>query len=80
MSMKTAVSLPDDVFTSADHLARKLGISRSRLFATAVAEFVARNKTSRVTERLNAVYSVENGRPDEWGRAAANLTLRKSKW
>jgi predicted transcriptional regulator len=78
--MKTAVSLPDEVFTSADHLARKLGISRSRLFATAVAEFVARNNTSRVTERLNALYAVENGRLDEAERMAADRTLKRTTW
>lgn len=78
--MKTAVSLPDDVFTSAEHLARKLGISRSRLFATAVAEFVARNNSSRVTERLDAVYRIEDGRLDEGERIAAERTLRRSKW
>lgn len=78
--MKTAVSLPDDVFTSAEHLARKLGISRSRLFATAVAEFVARNNTSRVTERLNALYGVENGQLDDAERMVADRTLKRSTW
>jgi metal-responsive CopG/Arc/MetJ family transcriptional regulator len=35
--MKTAISLPDELFESADALARRMGISRSKLFATAVA-------------------------------------------
>lgn len=78
--MKTAISLPDDVFTSADNLARKLGITRSRLFATAVAEFVARNSSMRVTERLNALYSVENGQLDEAERRVADRTLKRSTW
>ncbi len=78
--MKTAVSLPDDVFTSADRLARKLGITRSRLFATAVAEYVARNASARVTERLDAVYAAEDGRLDEGERAASHRTLKRAKW
>ncbi len=78
--MKTAVSLPDDVFTSADRLARKLGMTRSRLFATAVAEYVARNASARVTERLDSVYSMEDGRLDKGERAAAERTLGRASW
>jgi len=35
--MKTAISLPDKLFESADALARRLGLSRSQLVATALA-------------------------------------------
>ena len=34
--MKTAVSIPDDVFEKAEHLARRMKKSRSRLFSNAV--------------------------------------------
>ncbi|MEX2272880.1 MAG: hypothetical protein WD690_15515 [Vicinamibacterales bacterium] len=54
--MKTAISLPDSPFASADTLARRLGISRSQLFATAVAEFLAKHQCRKVTDRLNAVH------------------------
>ena len=53
--MKTAVSLPESVYRSAESLARRLGVSRSRLYATAVAEFVARYETDEITKRLDAV-------------------------
>jgi predicted transcriptional regulator len=56
MGMKTAVSLPDDLFENADVLAEKLGLSRSALYATAVAEFVAKHRGGDVTARLDAVY------------------------
>ena len=36
--MKTAISLPDPLFKSADALARRLGVSRSELFANAMAD------------------------------------------
>jgi hypothetical protein len=54
--MKTAISIPDPVFRSAESLARRLGVSRSQLYANAVADFVARHRQSKVTEKLNAVY------------------------
>ena len=55
--MKTAISIPEPVFRSAELLARRLKMSRSRLYATAVAEFVARHRRGQLTKRLNEVYS-----------------------
>lgn len=79
--MKTAISLPDDLFSAADTLARKLGVSRSRLVATALAEFVAKHRSSRVTQRLDAVYAAtEESRGDEAVRKAQQRTLRRSDW
>ena len=62
--MKTAISLPDSLFRSADGLARRLGMSRSRLFATAVAEFIAKHRADKVTERLNDVYATRTSGMD----------------
>ena len=47
--MKTAISLPDDLFASAEALAERMGISRSHLVATALAEFVAKHQSRKVT-------------------------------
>jgi metal-responsive CopG/Arc/MetJ family transcriptional regulator len=78
--MKTAISLPDDLFTSADALARKLGMSRSRLFATALAEYVAKHQAAKVTERLNAVYATEPSRLDASTRRAQRRTVARTEW
>ena len=50
--MKTAISLPDELFSAADALASQLGVSRSELYATAVAEYLAKHSASDVTARL----------------------------
>ena len=60
--MKVALSIPDELFESAETLTKRLGVSRSRLYATALAEFVAKNRGRKVTERLNAVYASEDSR------------------
>ena len=60
--MKVALSIPDELFESAEMLTRRLGVSRSRLYATALAEFVAKNRGRKITERLNAVYASDDGR------------------
>jgi metal-responsive CopG/Arc/MetJ family transcriptional regulator len=78
--MKTAVSLPDDLFTSADALARRLGMTRSGLFAAAVAEFVAKHRSSKVSERLDAVYAAEESRVDAATARAQRKVLRRSEW
>lgn len=54
--MKTAISIPDDEFKKAEELATRLGISRSELYRTAVAEFMAKHAEEAVTEKLNEIY------------------------
>ena len=78
--MKTAISIPDELYTSADVLARKLGISRSRLIATAVAEYLAKHRAAKVTERLNAVYATERSRLDAATRRAQRRIVARSEW
>lgn len=60
--MKVALSIPDALFESAETLTKRLGVSRSRLYATALAEFVAKSRGRKITERLNAVYESEDSR------------------
>ena len=62
--MKIAISMPDSLFATADKLARKLKVSRSRLYARAVSEFLDRHGADAVREQLNAVYSVQESRLD----------------
>ena len=62
--MKTAISLPDALFRSADTLAERLGVSRSQLFATAVAEYLAKHQAKKVTDQLNTVYATQDSRLD----------------
>ena len=55
--MKTAVSVPDDVFDSAERLARREKRSRSEVYSAALREYVARHSPDEVTEALNLVVS-----------------------
>jgi metal-responsive CopG/Arc/MetJ family transcriptional regulator len=54
--MKTAVSVPDRVFHSAEQLAARLGISRSELYSKALAALVAKHRDDVITARLNEIY------------------------
>lgn len=52
--MKTAISLPDDLFLHADQLAKALGVSRSELYAQALRSFIAARQRDELTEQINA--------------------------
>lgn len=78
--MKTAISLPDLLFRAGDALAKRLGVSRSELYARALAEFVAKHKASQLTQRLNAVYADEESRLDPALEAAQLRTLTRETW
>jgi metal-responsive CopG/Arc/MetJ family transcriptional regulator len=78
--MKTAISLPDALFESADALAQRLGVSRSELYATAVAEFLAKHQDTKVTERLDQVYAQQPSALERPLRRAQARTLRASEW
>ena len=57
--MKITISLPDDLVSEAESLAKRLGVSRSALFAAALAEFLATHTDGEVTERLDRLYASE---------------------
>jgi metal-responsive CopG/Arc/MetJ family transcriptional regulator len=52
--MKTAVSIPDPIFETADQLAKELGISRSELYARALEELIRNRKREHITASINA--------------------------
>ncbi len=78
--MKTAISLPDDLFAAADALAQRLGLSRSRLVATALAEYVAKHEDRKVTERLDAVYRSGTSGLDPTMRRAQRCLVEREDW
>ena len=78
--MKTAISIPDDVFTGAERLARRTKKSRSQLFSDAVREYVARHNAEEVTEAMNRVCAELGGAEDEFTSLAAGRILEKSEW
>lgn len=54
--MKTAVSIPDNVYSSAEILAKRLGKSRSQLYAQALSNYLSKHQKEGITTKLNEVY------------------------
>jgi predicted transcriptional regulator len=75
--MKTAISIPDDLFREVDLCSRRLKVSRSRLFADAAREYLARRRApADATAAWNQAIA-EGGQPgDEPGAVALR---RRSK-
>jgi len=78
--MKTAVSIPDDVFEEAERLAADLKTSRSTLYSRALREFVARHAPDRLTEAMNRVIEEVGAEVDEFTRRASRRALEQSEW
>ncbi|MBI3768581.1 MAG: ribbon-helix-helix protein, CopG family [Deltaproteobacteria bacterium] len=78
--MKTAVSIPDEVFEEAERLARRMKRSRSEVYSRALAEYVARHASDRVTEAMNQTLAEIDERVDDFSRAASRRVLERSDW
>jgi len=78
--MKTAVSIPDDVFKGAERLARRTRKSRSQLFSDALREYVARHAADELTEAMDRVCTDVQTAKDEFVLRAATRVLEKVEW
>jgi metal-responsive CopG/Arc/MetJ family transcriptional regulator len=79
-AMKTAISIPDDVFDAAEKLARKLAVSRSELYTRAIRTFVDELSDETVTQALNAVYSELESPLDPVFKEMQRGALEASPW
>ena len=78
--MKTAVSIPDDLFEAADELAARLEISRSELYAQALRAHVSALHARYVTAKLDAAYrEVDSTLPADIA-AATRRAMRDVPW
>jgi len=78
--MKTAISIPDRIFHSADQLAKRLGVSRSELYSKAVSIFIDANKNEAVTKTLDQIYEKETSGIDPVINVIQLKSLPKEEW
>ncbi|MEB3340290.1 hypothetical protein [Okeania sp.] len=55
-TVKTAISLQEYLFEQAEAIAAEMKISRSRLIAIALEEFIRRHQNRILLEKINAAY------------------------
>jgi metal-responsive CopG/Arc/MetJ family transcriptional regulator len=78
--MKTAVSVPDDVFEKIERIARRSRRSRSEVFSAALREYAARHAPDEVTESMNRVCDDLVKQSDAFVSEAARRVVEKSEW
>ena len=79
--MKTAISLPDDVYHGAERYAKRTRKSRSQLYAEALSEYLARHAPDEVTEDMNMVVEQLGGATsDSFVASVARRVLTAVEW
>jgi metal-responsive CopG/Arc/MetJ family transcriptional regulator len=78
--MKTAISVPNELFREAERHAKRTRKSRSQLYSEAMAEYLARHDHDAVTEAMNRVADAIDTSLDPGLAAAARDVLRKVEW
>ena len=78
--MKTAVSIPDDIFERAEQLAKRTKRSRSRVFSDALREYVTRHSPDEITSAVNKACVEIGPLQDPFSASAARSVLYKSEW
>ncbi len=80
LGMKTAVSIPDELFSRADEVARKTGKSRSQLYQEALSEYLLRRDPGAVTQAMDDALADIDPQSDAWLIEAGRQTLERSEW
>ena len=78
--MKTAVSIPDNVYASAEKLARRLSKSRSQLYAQALSNYLSKYQKEGITTKLNEVYLNNDTGVDPLLMSLQAHSLSKEDW
>lgn len=79
-SLKTAISIPENIFIKAEETARNLGMNRSRLFTAAISEFIEKHREGEVTTKLNELYAEESSRIDPTLTGMQVASLAQEIW
>jgi metal-responsive CopG/Arc/MetJ family transcriptional regulator len=78
--MKTAISVPDELFESAEQFAQRQGMSRSELYATALRYYLQKHQSGGITQRLDEIYSTDDGVLDPAIARLQARSLPKDAW
>ncbi len=78
--MKTAISIPDELFECAEQFARRQGMSRNELYATALRHYLQEHRSEGITEQLDAIYGAEDGALDPAIARLQARSLPKDAW
>ena len=81
-SVKTAISIQESLFKEVEALAGEMNISRSKLFAIAIEEFIQRRRNRQLLQQINAAYddAPDLGERERQLRKARHRQLIEGQW
>jgi len=79
-NLKTAISIPENIFLQADETAKVLGLNRSRLYTVAIAEFLEKHREDSVKAKLDEIYGHEDSQVGPLFHKAQMMGLAKEDW
>lgn len=78
--MKTAISIPEPIFNTAEQVAKELRLSRSELYTKAIKEFLETYNYANVTQKLNKIYVDESSQLDQGLSKIQSISIREGDW
>lgn len=80
-AMKTAISMPDEVYEQVNDYARRHALSRSEVFVIAARELLDAESRADLTARINeALFNADPGPDAEFMQEAARRTFEANEW
>jgi metal-responsive CopG/Arc/MetJ family transcriptional regulator len=78
--MKTAISVPDELYRSAERLAKLSKTSRSEIYTKALKEYLEKHRQSGITEALNEIYRKIPSKTDPVLAKLQDVSIFKGDW
>jgi metal-responsive CopG/Arc/MetJ family transcriptional regulator len=78
--MKTAIYIDQELFNEAEKFSYVAEMSRSKLYCTAINEYIQNHTQDNITKQLNDYYSKHESKPDNALKAAAYRSFDKEDW
>lgn len=78
--MKTAISVPDDVFELSEKLAKKLKVSRSQVYAMGIRKLAEENDREAMIAKINEICEKVDTSLDPVLMQMQILSLPKDEW
>ncbi len=78
--MKTEISIPDSIFIEAEALAKRLRVSRNKLYTKAIEELLTSYQHKDITAQLNEIYAHEDSRLDPVIEQLQARSIEAEKW
>ncbi len=76
-NVKTAISIQKSLFDQAEKIARRMKVSRSRLFALALEDYIHREQNRELLAQINAAYADEPDATEKTLRSKGRVTHRR---